>query len=131
MLDFSMLVLREILIAILFISLIGAGFPVIASAGTPCPMENKQQMSSMQGGVEHCPECLKQAQEKQHKKGCCCDSIACHIKCSTVSSISMFPAMTVAMISRVGMRHQHSIPLEVALSAYLYNSQERPPKSFA
>lgn len=98
------MMLKRLICALVVLSFVFAGTPVLAAAKEmPCPMEKMQaemQKSSdqfvmsdmkMNMNMKDCDKCPKSAEKKQAektKKGGCCDDQACNAKCAALSSVS-------------------------------------------
>lgn len=123
--------LKHILVLLLAVSVVMAGFPVQAKLG--CPMATKMQMQQMDmKGMKDCKGCDKTAnkQDQQKKNGCCGD-MACVAKCSSMSNASStFPDHEPTRLS-LASGTQRFYGSDHVLASHLLNSQDRPPKSLS
>lgn len=94
-----MVLFRRFICALVALSFIFAGFPVMAKP-MPCPMEkagiempipDAKAHEAMMKDCDNCPEMQKQKQADTSGKNGCCDDAACNTKCMTGASSAKVP----------------------------------------
>ncbi|MDE3015928.1 MAG: hypothetical protein KGI29_03295 [Pseudomonadota bacterium] len=119
--------LKKSLLIMFCLAISLAGFPVMASAKSQCPMAAKMQMQHMD--MKDCKGCVKTAGKQEQKKGGCCGDMACVAKCSSMSNASptFFGTQQIASLSLVGIAERF-YGSDHVLASHLLNTQDRPPK---
>ncbi|MDE3038581.1 MAG: hypothetical protein KGJ21_09060 [Pseudomonadota bacterium] len=107
-----------------------AGFPVMAAAGSQCPMMAKMQTRQMDmQGMKGCKGCAKTADKRQQKKGGCCGDMACAAKCASMSGAGnvFLGAQHNVSLSSVS-KAERFYGSDRVLAPHLLGTQDRPPK---
>lgn len=121
--------LNNILILVLAVSVVMAGFPV--QAKPHCPSAAAMQMQQMDmKGMKDCKGCVKTSDRQDHqKKTGCCGDMECAAKCSSMSNAgtTFFGTQHGASISFASSAESLYGP-DHKLASHLLNTQDRPPK---
>lgn len=128
---------KRLICALIALSFMLAGSPVLAAKGIPCPMTKSEQARNMLQGemsmenCQDCPEMAKAQEEKSDNQNGCCDDAACNTKCTaTGSSASLFPSGTVQWSVQVASKKLETLPYLLPPSQ-LGKTPERPPKNIS
>lgn len=140
------MMLKRLICALVALSFVFAGTPVLAAAKEmPCPMEKmhaemqkssvQSDMSSMKMGMKDCDKCPKSAEKKQAektKKSGCCDDQACNAKCAALSSAGgqLFLSNDIQWNGPTTKEKVTFLPYLLPPS-HLLKTPEKPPKYFS